>query len=352
MLKIQKLIHFLFKSFKEKIKKIETMGKRDVFKVGDFVFARIKGYRPWPAKVIQVCTKQRYHVYFYGSGEMGKNVKSEDLSFYQEKKEKLKPGSLKGEFKQAIDQIDAAVAGKDVCPDDGSMLSNVTDQDSFMEPESTSEAAIEPETPQKKTENNNQMDSGRKRKLDDATDESQSAKKTDLPVESPDVQSYIEIVDPETLDGLEEKKYKLLDIEWKVFKIMESIKGSLSLENADAKTCLELLEDLKIYVADMTTIMLMKNPSFVEMVKRLRRYVGNAARWQLSKKETEEFEEDAAKIRDTASDLYEDIKYNFQYDSQKPFWHSFSFIVAKFNTRVTKCETDFLTKLCFEYELP
>ncbi len=51
------------------------MGKKDTFKVGDFVFAKVKGYRPWPAKIVSVVSK-KYSVYFYGTEEVGKNIKA------------------------------------------------------------------------------------------------------------------------------------------------------------------------------------------------------------------------------------------------------------------------------------
>jgi hypothetical protein len=50
------------------------MGKKDTFKVGDFVFAKVKGYRPWPAKIVAVVSK-KYSVYFYGTQEVGNNIK-------------------------------------------------------------------------------------------------------------------------------------------------------------------------------------------------------------------------------------------------------------------------------------
>ncbi|XP_068157417.1 hepatoma-derived growth factor-related protein 3 [Drosophila tropicalis] len=34
-------------------------------KVGDFVFAKVNGYRAWPARVLEV--NSRYHIYFYGT---------------------------------------------------------------------------------------------------------------------------------------------------------------------------------------------------------------------------------------------------------------------------------------------
>jgi hypothetical protein len=324
------------------------MGKRDVFKVGDFVFARIKGYRPWPAKVIQMCSKQKYHVYFYGTAEVGKNVKNEDLSYYQEKKEKLvKPGSLKGDFKIAIEQIEAAIGGNDTCPPPEELL-NKTDQHTFVEHEEAQE--------KRKPIPNKQNDSaekGQKRKINDSLEDAPMAKKTEVTTpEATDVQSYIEIVDPATLQNIDDEKFPLLELEWKIFQTMENIKSNLSLEKADTQKCLNLLDEIVRVVPDLTQLMLKKNPNFVDMVKRLRRYVGNVPQWKLSKKDKDKFDTDATEIRDMASNIYQEIKDKFQYDEAIPFWQSFTKIVTSFNQRVTKCDKEFLTKLCFDEELP
>lgn len=39
-----------------------------VYIVGDFVFAKVKGYPPWPAKINEV-GKNKYGVFFYGTKE-------------------------------------------------------------------------------------------------------------------------------------------------------------------------------------------------------------------------------------------------------------------------------------------
>lgn len=86
------------------------------FNVGDLVFAKVKGYPPWPAKIINI-EKKKYNVYFYGTGETA-NVKLEDLFVYRENKEKYATEKImkrKG-FKEAIIQIESALAGDDPSP--------------------------------------------------------------------------------------------------------------------------------------------------------------------------------------------------------------------------------------------
>lgn len=86
------------------------------FKIGDLVFAKVKGYPPWPAKITKI-EKSKYNVYFYGTGETA-NIKLEDLFAYSETKAKYATDKImkrKG-FKEAIDQIESALSGEDPSP--------------------------------------------------------------------------------------------------------------------------------------------------------------------------------------------------------------------------------------------
>ncbi|XP_058445832.1 hepatoma-derived growth factor-related protein 2-like [Malaya genurostris] len=86
------------------------------FNVGDLVFAKVKGYPPWPAKITKI-EKNKYNVYFYGTGETA-NIKLEDLFIYRDTKEKYATEKImkrKG-FKEAIIQIESALNGEDPSP--------------------------------------------------------------------------------------------------------------------------------------------------------------------------------------------------------------------------------------------
>lgn len=86
------------------------------FKIGDLVFAKVKGYPPWPAKITKI-EKSKYNVYFYGTGETA-NIKLEDLFAYSETKAKYATEKImkrKG-FKEAIVQIESALNGEDPSP--------------------------------------------------------------------------------------------------------------------------------------------------------------------------------------------------------------------------------------------
>lgn len=56
--------------------------------------------------------------------------------------------------------------------------------------------------------------------------------------------------------------------------------------------------------------MLKKNPSCVETMKRLRKYVGNAKEWNLSDSDLETFDAQATIVRKRAADIYNQFKVN------------------------------------------
>lgn len=92
------------------------VASKKTFKIGDLVFAKVKGYPPWPAKITKI-EKSKYNVYFYGTGETA-NIKLEDLFAYSETKQKYATEKImkrKG-FKEAIIQIESALNGEDPSP--------------------------------------------------------------------------------------------------------------------------------------------------------------------------------------------------------------------------------------------
>ncbi|XP_054737106.1 PC4 and SFRS1-interacting protein [Anastrepha obliqua] len=95
------------------------MGKeKKQFSIGDLVFAKVKGYPAWPAKITKYNNK-KYSVYFYGTGETA-NIKVEDLFQYAESKEKFatEKNLKRSNFREAIEQIEAALIGEDSAPID------------------------------------------------------------------------------------------------------------------------------------------------------------------------------------------------------------------------------------------
>lgn len=137
------------------------MGKKSAaFAENQFVFAKVKGYSPWPAKITKVVQKNRYGVYFYGTGETA-SVKTEDLDLYDAKKAKYNTERQmkKPDYQQAVSQIEAAIAGNDSAPatmefdqnaseltTDGNDTTMLDDSSSIPPPEETT-MAEEPPAP-------------------------------------------------------------------------------------------------------------------------------------------------------------------------------------------------------------
>lgn len=99
---------------------------------------------------------------------------------------------------------------------------------------------------------------------------------------------------------------RLLEIENMLLKYDLDIKASLQLSSADPAKCITVLEEYKSL--NVTALMLKKNPSTVETVKRLRRYVGNIKDWNFDESQRAEFNENATKIRKLAEIIYKNFK--------------------------------------------
>lgn len=84
------------------------------FNIGDLVFAKVKGYPAWPAKLTKYNNK-KFNVYFYGTGETA-NIKLEDLFPYAQSKEKFatERNMKRANFREAVEQIEAALNGEDI----------------------------------------------------------------------------------------------------------------------------------------------------------------------------------------------------------------------------------------------
>ncbi|KAH1026511.1 hypothetical protein HUJ05_000172 [Dendroctonus ponderosae] len=90
------------------------------YKVGDKVFAKVKGHPPWPAKILNDTGKKKFNVMFYGTKETGA-IKPEDLSYYLKYKESYLQKYLKRRvgYEDAVKEIEAAIRkdGGDGNPD-------------------------------------------------------------------------------------------------------------------------------------------------------------------------------------------------------------------------------------------
>jgi len=126
------------------------MSSKKVFNVNDKVFAKIRGYPAWPAIVSGVKadtpSRQRYNVYFYGTGERAE-CKSEELFPYEENKSKLGKPNKRKYFAEALLQIEDDDEGP-VCPEENLKVP-VT---------SSNTSNIEQESPKDESKNDNEVE--------------------------------------------------------------------------------------------------------------------------------------------------------------------------------------------------
>ena len=80
---------------------------KEKFALGDLVFAKVRGFSPWPARITGLGPMDRYNIFFYGTYQTA-TVKSKDIWHYtQETKEKFGSRKIKSKgYTEAIDQIE------------------------------------------------------------------------------------------------------------------------------------------------------------------------------------------------------------------------------------------------------
>lgn len=108
----------------------------------------------------------------------------------------------------------------------------------------------------------------------------------------------------------------MLKTENDLLEIDHGIKTALQLASADPDKCIRLFKAYRELT--LTPLMLLKNPTCVETIKRLRRYVGNIKNWAFNEAQAVEFLRKSEKIRREAIEIYNQFKVSarcaVQYD--------------------------------------
>lgn len=114
------------------------------------------------------------------------------------------------------------------------------------------------------------------------------------------------------LRDFEQKKARIarLKTEAEFTALDGKIKNCLGLDKADPKEALTHLEAM--CDIDFDDIMLKKHTHVVEMVRRLRKYVGNTKEWNMSKESLSEFSSWAEKVRTKAEVVYNKFKVRIE----------------------------------------
>ncbi|XP_048001920.1 PC4 and SFRS1-interacting protein [Leguminivora glycinivorella] len=147
---------------------------------------------------------------------------------------------------------------------------------------------------------------------------------------------------------LEVKKSRLhfLKTEMKLIELDAKIKTCLSLEKADTELCLKLIDE--ILELDLAALMLLKHPTCMETVKRMRVYVGNAPSWEMSEAEALTFSKQAHRIRKKADALFITMRDLFHVPEGLSFWELFNERVAQFKAATENLHADKLLEMVNE----
>ncbi|XP_018575965.1 PC4 and SFRS1-interacting protein isoform X2 [Anoplophora glabripennis] len=148
---------------------------------------------------------------------------------------------------------------------------------------------------------------------------------------------------------IEAKKSRIdrLKIESELMCFDSKIKNCLGLDKADPQQAICYLES--IYNTSFDDLMLIKHPHVVEMVRRLRKYVGNTKEWNLSEKSLSEFSAHAEKVRAKAEQVYSKFKTVVKVpESSTSFWEGFTDLVSQFRTDCKDLTEGQIYLLCSE----
>ncbi|CAG5096151.1 Similar to Hdgf: Hepatoma-derived growth factor (Mus musculus) [Cotesia congregata] len=328
------------------------------FVVGDKVFAKVRGYPPWPAKIRKVPESNKkngkYEVYFYGTGEKGECTLDRIYDYHENKDKYGKPSKAKKflegmqELEQDIEKVEdktpTITETKEAVADESDHENNqtTTEPSAGVQLDSDVESTLVIDESDKKkslkrktilnTSNStvNTIGRGRPKVKHEEPNENvstQSNAKKRMSVEKDDKKLIIN----ENLN--QNEKTKRLRTESQLIELNNQIKSYLSLEQADTDKCLRAMDDVLGLTID--SLMLKKHSNVVETVKRLRRYIGNLSEWSLSEEAVKNFKQKAQQIREKADEMYNKFKTLFIIPDGQSFWQTFSEQVTQFK-EVTK----------------
>ena len=107
------------------------------------------------------------------------------------------------------------------------------------------------------------------------------------------------------------KQEESLHIEREFWQASEQCRISLGFARADVNCCIQMLNKLKDL--ELSRTILLRGHDSVDIIRRLRRYIGNLPHWNLNEQEEEEFKQKAEVIRNTAIIVYDNFKKIFKF---------------------------------------
>jgi len=330
--------------------------------VGDLVFAHIKGFRPWPARVMGQANKAgKYSVFFFGTYQTGELKKQDIHQYSPENISKWGKDGKNKAFNRALKEIQEN-------PKD------ISENQSFHSvPAPTKPEAKAPKRPQhrklyvqvKGTEDMIEIDVDKNRPKNFASKEEANDWEEKTLRDILRFKKLVEdgkFVPEEVVQRLQAKenkteqevqiveswKYVQLDrkekIEWlkteaTLAQYDLDIRKCLSLENPQLDQCMEILMDMNNL--KISQLMLKKQPQVVKSIHKICSYVGTS--------DTTENNEKTKRIRDTANAITNKMADCFDGGSEKDnFYPFFTEQVKKFQDKTSSWPSEKITYLTTE----
>ncbi|XP_073999076.1 uncharacterized protein [Rhodnius prolixus] len=308
---------------------------KNKYEEGDKVFAKVKGYRYWPAKITSVFTSRsnfvKYNVLFYGSNQTGVVKEDQICNYIENKKEHGKLKKKNRSFEKAILEIDADIEDFTTIRANISQIASVNNnletEFSLVEGEfilATKQSGEIVKIPL----NLNRphfTDDNRKAKWDEIVLHQAKLLKARIEIgetvlaqqemDNWTKSKAFEIQRRHHLEQKKQAKLKVLKIERQMLNLDLKIKKSLNLATPHPQKCILLLVQLNSL--PVTPLMLKKHPGVVNTIRRVRHYIGNIPSWNLTPQMEFMFNQQAAEVRAKADRVYNKFKTLFKIEIDK-----------------------------------
>lgn len=148
------------------------------------------------------------------------------------------------------------------------------------------------------------------------------------------------------------QKKRLLDIEQDIKFLNINIKMTLPTSSSqNLIECLRFLEILKIQAPNVTSIMILKNPNFLETIKRLTKFIGNQKIDEMPDLEIQAHKENILKIKSLSQEIYEILIKSFNFPYESHFWLQFIARLQKFEKETQNFGITFYDQITFDSEI-
>lgn len=336
------------------------------FSIGDLVFAKLKGYRPWPAKIQNIDTCGKIYVFFYGTYEKGVLKNNKNLWLFssatKEKFGKVNNANTTANklFLKAINELENKPEIAFQKPEPIQIrITSVTSTVPIFSPDSSSSSLLSKQhgsdrkiyVQVKDTEEFIEIDldkeTKRKRPLNLSLNEHLEWEKANLR-EALKFKKMVEegkYVPEEVMVKLEKKatmtakekavydKWKLLQgqrkekIKWlkserRLVKIEKEFRHCLNPTSPDLQRCIQILDEMNHL--EMSPLMFKKQPQVISTMEKMRCYVGP--------KQGMELDELVQKVRTKSKAMYLKMQSSFETPMNIPFQEFFESELQKFNT--------------------